>query len=83
VEFFIEHIGKNVFRMTFHRGRLEFSKGRGQIHLHLVGIIDGVTQEGGIQSLMHMYREDIMKQAQILADWVRTTFIMTAEFDED
>jgi len=46
--------------MTFHWGCLEFSKGRGQIHLHLVGIIDGVTQEGGIQSLMYMYREDIM-----------------------
>jgi hypothetical protein len=32
---------------------------------------------------MYMYREDIMKQAQILADWVRTTFNMTTEFDED
>jgi hypothetical protein len=83
VEFFIEYIGKNVFRMTFHWGRFEFSKGRGQIHLHLVGIIDGVTKEGGIQSLMYMYREDIMKQAEKLADWVRTTFNMTAEFDED
>jgi len=50
---------------------MEFSKLRGQIHIHLVGIIEGATKPGGIQHQMFIHRENTPKQAQILAEWAK------------
>ncbi len=81
MEFFIEHIGKKSFGILYYWGHLEFSKCRGQIHLHLVGI-EKATSDGGIQQLMYLHRNDKNKQVKLLADWARKTFNMTAEVNE-
>ncbi len=52
VEAFLEHICKKIFGIKHFWGRMEFSKLRGQIHIHLVGIIEGATRPGGIQHQM-------------------------------
>ncbi|MFO0446435.1 MAG: hypothetical protein ACK51L_02090 [bacterium] len=61
---------------------MEFSKLRGQIHIHLVGIIKGATKLGGIQYQMFIHRENASKQVQILAEWARKTFNLTAEIED-
>ncbi len=46
VEKFLEHIGLKVLGITHYWG-FEFAKSHGQIHLHLLGIIDNVNKENG------------------------------------
>jgi len=65
--------------MKHYWAQFEFAKSRGQIHFHLVGIIEGSTNPGGIQHQLFINKENRSLQAKILADWARTTFNMTAE----
>jgi len=83
VEAFLEHICKKIFGIKHFWGRMEFSKLRGQIHIHLVGIIEGATRPGGIQHQMFIHKGDVMKQTKILAEWARKTFNLSAEIDEN
>jgi hypothetical protein len=55
---FLDIIAKKLFGMKHFWGRMEFSKLRGQIHIHLVGIIEGATKPGGIQHQMFIHREN-------------------------
>jgi hypothetical protein len=48
----------------------------------LVGIIEEAASDGGIQQLMYLHRNDKNKQVEILVDWTRKTFNMTAEVNE-
>jgi len=83
VEAFLEHICKKIFGIKHFWGRMEFSKLRGQINIHLVGIIEGATRPGGIQHQMFIHKGDVMKQTKILAEWARKTFNLSAEIDEN
>jgi len=60
-------------------GRFEFAKSRGQIHIHLVAILKDATKPGGIQFQLFLFKWNKLKQAEILANWARETFNMTAE----
>jgi hypothetical protein len=82
VQVFLDIIAKTLFGMKHYWGRMEFSKLRGQIHIHLVGIIEGATELGGIQYQMFIHRENASKQVQILAEWARKTFNLTAEIED-
>jgi len=82
VELFLEYICKKVFGIKHYWGRFEFAKSRGQIHIHLVGIIEDATKPGGIQYQLFKFNGDNLKQAEILANWSRETFNMTAEVAE-
>jgi hypothetical protein len=58
VELFLEFIARKIFGFKFYWGRFEFAKSRGQIHLHLVGIIKGSTTPGGIQHQLFINKEN-------------------------
>ncbi len=83
VEAFLEHICKKIFGIKHFWGRMEFSKLRGQIHIHLVGIIEDATRPGGIQHQMFIHKGDVINQTKILAEWARKTFNLSAEIDEN
>jgi hypothetical protein len=68
--------------MKHYWGGMEFSKLRGKNHIHLVGIIEGATKPGGIQYQMFIHRENASKQVQILAEWARKMFNLTAEIED-
>jgi len=71
VQEFLDIIAKKLFGMKHYWGRMEFSKLRGQIHIHLIGIIERATTPGDIQHQMFIHRENTPKQAQILAEWAK------------
>ena len=49
------------------------------IHIHLVAILKDATKPGGIQFQLFLFKWNKLKQAEILANWARETFNMTAE----
>jgi hypothetical protein len=83
VDTFLQHIGKQLFGIHHYWGRFEFAKSRGQIHLHLLGIINGAVKDGGIQDHLHKYKDNKKEQAKVLSEWARDTFNMTAELKDD
>ena len=81
VDAFMKTIGLHVFGLKHYWGRFEFAKSRGQIHLHLLGIVEGVASEGGIYEQVYNLRNDKDKQTEALAKWARETFNLTASLD--
>ena len=79
VELFLEFIARKIFGFKYYWGRFEFAKSRGQIHIHLVAILKDATKPGGIQFQLYTFKGNKLKQAEILANWARETFNMTAE----
>ena len=60
-------------------GRFEFAKSKGQIHIHLVAILEDATIPAGIQFQFFTFKWNKLKQAEILANWARGTFNITTE----
>jgi hypothetical protein len=81
VDAFMKTIGLHVFGLKHYWGRFEFAKSRGQIHLHLLGIIEGVANKDGIYEQVYKFRNDKAKQTETLAKWARETFNLTASLD--
>ena len=77
VEIWLEKVGKPVFGIKYYWGRFEFAKGRGQIHLHLLGIVEN-------RKVQHQYyecvlREDLKSGIQLLSKYAREELGLTAE----
>ena len=83
VDAFMKTIGLHVFGLKHYWGRFEFAKSRGQIHLHLLGIVEGVANEKGIYQEVYNHRNDKAKQTEVLAKWARETFNLTASLDSN
>ena len=82
VEAFLKTIGFHVFGMKHYWGRFEFAKSRGQIHLHLLGIVEDAAKPGGVYEQLWELKENKEEQARVLGDWSRKTFNMTASMNE-
>jgi len=80
---FLKTIGFHVFGMKHYWGRFEFAKSRGQIHLHLLGIVEDAASPGGIYEQLWKLKENKEEQARVLGDWARKTFNMTASINEN
>ena len=74
----METIGKDVFEIKYYWGRFEFTKGRGQIHAHVLGIPSNLH-------LLHTFYEmwkinkDEKKATQLLSEYVRDRFDLSEE----
>lgn len=84
-EFFITRVGdwlntvgKRVLGIKHYWCRLEFAKGRGQIHAHLIGII----QKDAMDELQAQVRHDHMNaedEARVVGEWASRKFGLSAE----
>jgi hypothetical protein len=83
VDAFLKTIGFHVFGIKHYWGRFEFAKSRGQIHLHLLGIVEDAAKPDGIYEQLWKLKGNEGEQAKVLGDWARQTFDMTANLDEN
>jgi hypothetical protein len=78
IDNWLETVGKNVFGITNYWLRFEFTKGRGQIHGHLVAISSDLY-------LLHEFYEawekekNVKKATNLLSSYVRDRFDMSEE----
>jgi hypothetical protein len=79
IESYLKSIGFNVLGMKHYWARFEFAKSRGQIHLHLLGILPKASEPGGIYDQLWELKGDKQTQAEKLGEWARSVFNMTAE----
>mgnify|MGYP001021091169 CR=1 FL=1 len=77
VESYLKKIGFNVFGIKYYWARFEFAKSRGQIHLHLLGIIPNVSKPNEIYERLYDMKQNKDVQGRILGEWARNTFYMT------
>lgn len=82
VEDWLNTVGKKVLGIEHYWCRLEFAKGRGQIHAHLIAILNKERMNNLQMQLRkeHMNNED---EAKIVADWASKTFGLSAKFTRD
>jgi hypothetical protein len=80
---FLDTIGFHIFGIKHYWGRFEFAKSRGQIHLHLLGIVEDAAKPEGIYEQLWNLKGNETEQARVLGDWARSTFQMTANLDEN
>ena len=74
VQIWMDTVGKKLFKIKHYWYRYEFAKGRGQIHAHMLCICDNQH----IMREAYRAREDKDKQVEILANYMRDTFNLTA-----
>jgi hypothetical protein len=79
----LKTVGFHVFGIKHYWGRFEFAKSRGQIHLHLLGIVEDAAKPDGIYEQLWKLKGNDGEQAKVLGDWARQTFDMTANLDEN
>ena len=70
----IETVGKKVFGIKHDWFRYEFAKGRGQIHIHMLCMLDN----NKVMKEAYDSRDDKEKKVQILSNYMRSTFDLTA-----
>jgi hypothetical protein len=76
-EDFLNTVGKNLFGIEHYWGRMEFAKGRGQIHLHLLGILNkDATRD--VQAELNNGNGSSNDHANAISSWAEKTFGMTA-----
>ena len=84
-EFFIKRtqdwlntVGKEVLGIAHYWARFEFAKGRGQIHTHLLAVLQRDIMSN-LQEQLHRCKGDHSKEAQVIATWADERFKLTAE----
>jgi len=78
VNSFLKTIGLEVFGIKYYWGRFEFAKSRGQIHLHLLAIVDDIALFETLWNLKGQKQE----QDDLLAEWAKQRFNLTATIEE-
>ena len=76
---FLATVGKRLFGIRHYWLRYEFAKGRGQIHAHLLAILDKSIVRGlerSIQCVSH----DLEAQAEVISEWAGKQFGMSSEY---
>jgi hypothetical protein len=75
VKHWISTIGKTLFKIKHHWLRFEFAPGRGQIHAHMLAIVDNKEV---MRHAYHLHSHGHTKlHAELLARWAQDTFSMT------
>jgi hypothetical protein len=75
VKSWLATVGKTVFKITHYWLRFEFAPGRGQIHAHMLAIVDNkdlLREAYRLRSNGHT-----QLHAELLSRWVQDTFMMT------
>ena len=76
-EDFLNTVGKEVFGIEHYWGRIEFAKGRGQIHLHLLAILNKkITKD--LQDELNDGGRSHADQSKLVGDWAERIFGMTS-----
>jgi len=83
VDEYLKTIGFHAFGITHYWGRFEFAKSRGQIHLHLLAITNDALGENGIYTQLFNQKGNKSKQTELLSNWARSKFKVTAEVNTD
>ena len=76
-EDFLNTVGKQILGIEHYWGRIEFAKGRGQIHLHLLAILrKEVTRD--LQDQLNHGGRSHADQSKLVGDWAERVFGMTS-----
>ena len=81
-ENFLNTVGKELLGKKYYWGRMEFAKGRGQIHIHLLGILDK-TMTRDLQDQLNDGGRSHADQAKLVGDWAERVFGMTSSIDRN
>ena len=81
-ENFLNTVGKELLGIKYYWGRMEFAKGRGQIHIHLLGILDK-TMTRDVQDQLNDGGRSHADQAKLVGDWAERVFGMTSSIDRN
>lgn len=84
-EFFIKRlqdwldtVGKAVLGINHYWCRMEFAKGRGQIHAHLIAILDkNIVRD--LQNDLNLDHQSSMDEAKIVGNWAEKQFGLSAK----
>ena len=80
LKIWLETVGKQLFKIEHYWLRFEFAPSRGQIHAHMLAIIDKTY----INQMFELMHECTMEQkAELLSMWIRHSFKMTASIDTE
>ena len=74
VDIWLETVGKETMGITHYWFRFEFTKGRGQIHAHILAI----TEDTGVIQAYHLARNETEKM-EIISEYAREKLGMTAQ----
>jgi hypothetical protein len=75
---FLENYAKQVFGIEHYFARFEFSKSRGQIHVHLLAVLGKKSRIADLNELVYKERFNTEKQAQVADDYLNKVFGLTA-----
>ena len=79
-EDFLNTVGKQVFGIDHYWGRIEFAKGRGQIHLHLLAILNKKTTKD-LQDQLNDGGKSHDDQSKLVGQWAERVFGMTSSIN--
>ena len=80
-EDYLNTVGRDVLGIKHYWCRFEFAKGRGQIHAHVLVILEKDIQNK-IQEQVNAANGNREKEAKLVAEWAKKQFGMTAEHTE-
>ena len=75
VDHWLETVGKKQFGIKHYWNRLEFAKGRGQIHAHMLCIADNIHE----MTEAYKKKDKPEERKLVLSNYVRQVFNMTAQ----
>lgn len=81
LEDWLNTVGRNVLHIKYYIGRLEFAKGRGQIHCHLIAILDQ-SMMTDLQRQLRQWHMSSNDEAKIVGEWARENFGLSATFND-
>ena len=76
---FMDNYAREVLGIEYYWGRVEFAPGRGQIHLHILGI----AKDKAYLHDFYRARKDESKQVEVLNDYATNVLDMTADTNID
>lgn len=82
LEDWLNTVAKTVLGIKHYWCRLEFAKGRGQIHAHLIAILDRDMMQDVQRQLRHQHMNSD-DEAKIVSEWAEDKFGMTASLNTD
>jgi hypothetical protein len=80
-EDYLKTVGREVLGIEYYWCRFEFAKGRGQIHAHILVILRKNIQNN-IQEKVSSANGNRTKEAELISEWAKSQFGMTAELNE-
>jgi hypothetical protein len=75
---FIENYVKEICGIHHYYARFEFTKSRGQIHVHILAMPGKKSSIIELHDLVYKERKDVKKQARVANDWTMNVFGLTS-----